>query len=90
MRTCFSKSKLFTLAALSFLAQPATAFDTYSTSTGILSISKVAVGDTLYSDVKATIGQVLSVGTTATDSYDTYNASTNRLTIPVVVVTTAH
>ena len=89
MRTCFTISKLFTLAALSFLAQSATAFDTYSTSTGILSISKVAVGDTLYSDVKATIGQVLSVGTTATDTYDTYTASTNRLTIPVVVVGTA-
>jgi hypothetical protein len=84
MRTCFSKSKLFIFAALSFMAQSATAFDTYSTSTGILSISKVAVGDTLYSDVKATIGQVLSMGTTATDSYDTYNASTNRLTIPAL------
>ena len=86
MRTCFSISSLFTLAALSMLAQSATASDTYSTSTGILSISKVAVGDTLYSDVKATIGQVVSVGTSATDSYDTYTPSTNRLAIPVVVV----
>ena len=86
MRTWFSISSLFTLAALSMLAQSATASDTYSTSTGILSISKVAVGDTLYSDVKATIGQVISVGTSATDTYDTYTASTNRLAIPVVVV----
>ena len=86
MRTWFSISSLFTLAALSMLAQSATASDTYSTSTGILSISKVAVGDTLYSDVKATIGQVISVGTSATDSYDTYTPSTNRLAIPVVVV----
>ena len=71
------------------LAQSATASDTYSTSTSILSISKVAVGDTLYSDVKATIGQVISVGTSATDTYDThdtYTASTNRLAILVVVV----
>ena len=86
MRTWFSISSLFTLAALSMLAQSATASDTYSTSTGILSIPKVAVGDTLYSDVKATIGQVISVGTSATDTYDTYTASTNRLAIPVVVV----
>lgn len=62
------------------------ASDSYNTSTGVLTISKVAVGDTLYSDVKATIGQVLSVGTSATDSYDTYTVSTNRLAIPVVVV----
>ena len=72
MRTCFSISSLFTLAALSMLAQSATASDTYSTSTstgtGILSISKVAVGDTLYSGVKATIGYVVGVGTTASVS----------------------
>jgi len=64
----------------------AVAADIYNTSTGILSIARVTVGDILYSDVKATIGEVISVGTYADDSYDTYDASTNRLTIPIVNV----
>ena len=45
---------------------------------------KVAVGDTVYSDVKITIGEVISIGTLTDDSYDTYDPKTNRLTIPVV------
>jgi len=62
----------------------AVAADIYNTSTGILSIARVTVGDILYSDVKATIGEVISVGTYSDDSHDTYDASTNRLTIPIV------
>lgn len=86
MKIIFSMRFIAALGIYFCASQSALASDTYSTSTGILSISKVAVGDTLYSDVKATIGQVISVGTSATDSYDTYTASTNRLAIPVVVV----
>jgi hypothetical protein len=63
------------------------AADTYYISTGILTISSIAVGDTLYSSVKITISNVLSVGTQAVDdSYDTYNPENNQLTIPMVNV----
>ena len=65
------------------------AADTYDSSTSILSISSVAVGDILYTNVKATVKSVESVGATSvTDSYDTYNTTKNQLTIPVVSVGT--
>ena len=78
--------RFFTLLCMFFISQPICASDSYDSSTGILSISSVAVGDTLYSTVKITIGGVISVGTQTTDSYDTYNGTT--LTIPVVTVGT--
>lgn len=65
------------------------AADVYDSNTGILSISKVAVGDTLYSKVLVTIDQVISIGSYGTDSYDTYESSKNLLTIPVVTVGSA-
>lgn len=61
------------------------AADTYDSATSTLSIPMVQVGDTLYRNVKVTLGSVVSVGTTVVaDSYDTYDATTNQLTIPVV------
>ena len=63
---------------------PALSADSYNSNTGVLSIARVAVGDTVYSDVKITIGEVVSIGTLTDDSYDTYDSKTNRLTIPVV------
>lgn len=61
------------------------AADTYDSSTSILTISSVAVGDILYTNVKAVVKSVESVGTSSvTDSYDTYNTLKNQLTIPVV------
>ena len=79
------KSRYLIIFTILFLAfRPATAADIYNASTGILSITKVAVGDTIYSDVKVTIGEVVSIGTLTDDSYDTYDSKTNRLTIPVV------
>ena len=63
------------------------AADTYDSSTSILTISSVAVGDILYTNVKAIVKSVESVGTSSvTDSYDTYNSLKNQLTIPVVSV----
>ena len=63
------------------------AADTYDSSTSILTISSVAVGDILYTNVKAVVKSVESVGTSSvTDSYDTYNTLKNQLTIPVVSV----
>ena len=63
------------------------AADTYDSSTSILTISSVAVGDILYTNVKAIVKSVESVGTSSvTDSYDTYNTLKNQLTIPVVSV----
>ena len=66
------------------------ASDTYDTSTSVLTISSVAVGDILYTNVRSTIRSVESIGTSSvTDSYDTYNSLTNQLTIPVVNVGTS-
>ena len=63
---------------------PALSADSYNSDTGVLSIARVAVGDTVYSDVKITIGEVISIDTLTDDSYDTYDSKTKRLTIPVV------
>ena len=63
---------------------PALSADSYNSNTGVLSIARVAVGDTVYSDVKITIGEVVSIGTLTDDSYDTYDSKTKRLTVPVV------
>ena len=63
---------------------PALSADSYNSNTGVLSIGRVAVGDIVYSDVKITIGEVVSIGTLTDDSYDTYDSKTKRLTIPVV------
>ena len=52
-----------------------------------LTIPKVAIANTLYRNVKITVGQVLAVhGGTPTKDYDTYIPATNVLSIPTVVV----
>ena len=40
---------------------PALSADSYNSNTGVLSIARVAVGDTVYSDVKITIGEVVEL-----------------------------
>ena len=63
------------------------AADVYDSKTGILTIGTVSVGDVLYSNVKVTVGNILSVGVVEIDdSYDQYNAVNNQLQIPVVSV----
>jgi len=63
------------------------AADTYDAATNVLSIPLVKVGDSLYQDVKVTVGSVVSVGAGPNpDTFDTYNASNSQLSIPVVNV----
>ena len=79
--------RLYTAAVIFFFAFRAYAADSYDPSTSILSISNVAVGDILYSKVRITLKDVVSVGSqTVAESYDTYNPDTNQLSIPVVKV----
>jgi hypothetical protein len=57
----------------------------------VLTIPKVAVGQTLYRDVKITVGQILRVdGGKAKQDYDVYEAATNVLNIGSVNVGTAN
>lgn len=65
---------------------PAMAADTYDASKSTLTIPLVKAGSSYYSNVTATLGSVISIGTASSNplSYDTYDATTNRLTIPVV------
>ena len=52
-----------------------------------LTIPKVAIANTLYRNVKVSVGQVLAVnGGTPSKDYDTYIPATNVLSIPSVVV----
>ncbi len=67
------------------------AADSYDSATSTLSISSVAVGDTLYTNVKITVGTIVSLGSQIpTDSYDTYNSINNQLSIPAVNVGTTN
>jgi hypothetical protein len=62
------------------------AADTYDAASGTLTIPLVKVDNNYYSNVKVTLGSVVSVGSTLTRTlaYDTYNPSTGQLLIPVV------
>ena len=63
------------------------AVDTYDSVTNVLSIPLVKVGDSLYQDVKVTVGTVVSVGSgPSADTFDTYNSTNGQLSIPVVNV----
>ena len=67
-------NKIFALilfSALSILSLASHAQDTYDGA--VLTIPKVAVGQTLYRDVKITVGQILRVdGGKAKQDYDVY------------------
>jgi len=77
--------KIYTLVLFSFFSITVLAQDAYD---GVyLTIPKVAIANTLYRNVKISVGQVLAVnGGTATKDYDTYFPATNVLSIPSVVV----
>jgi hypothetical protein len=76
-------------SALSILSLASHAQDTYDGA--VLTIPKVAVGQTLYRDVKITVGQILRVdGGKAKQDYDVYEAATNVLNIGSVYVGTAN
>ena len=76
---------LYTLVLFAFFSITVLAQDAYD---GVyLTISKVAIANTLYRNVKISVGQVLAVnGGTQTKDYDTYIPATNVLSIPSVVV----
>ena len=71
--------------AFIFSAQAA---DTYDATKSTLTIPLVKVGETYYSDVIITLGNVVSVGSASSSylSYDTYTAASNQLAIPQVTV----
>jgi dienelactone hydrolase len=77
--------KFFTVFVFSITSFASTAQDAYD---GVyLTIPKVAIANTLYRNVKISVGQVLAVnGGTPTKDYDTYIPATNTLSIPSVVV----
>ena len=77
--------KFLTAFVFSIIPFASTAQDAYD---GVyLTIPKVAIANTLYRNVKISVGQVLAVnGGTPTKDYDTYIPATNVLTIPSVVV----
>ena len=76
--------------SLAFVAANCWALDSYNAESGVLTISKVAVGDVLYSNVKITVDKILAASTqVVADSYDTYNPVNNQLSIPSVQVGSA-
>jgi hypothetical protein len=68
----------------------AVAADNFDISTNVLTAPQVRVADTLYFDVQLKVTSVVSVGNSVvTETYDTYNAQNNQLSIPVVTVGSA-
>ena len=84
-RNCEMLKKFFTVFVFSITSFASTAQDAYD---GVyLTIPKVAIANTLYRNVKISVGQVLAVyGGNPTKDYDTYIPATNVLSIPSVVV----
>ena len=75
---------------LAFVAANCWAIDSYNATSGVLTISQVAVGDALYSNVNITVDKILAANTqVVADSYDTYNLVNNQLRIPSVQVGSA-
>ena len=77
--------KILTLVCCLIVSITVLAQDAYD---GVyLTIPKVAIANTLYRNVKVSVGQVLAVnGGAPTKDYDTYIPATNVLSIPSVVV----
>jgi dienelactone hydrolase len=77
--------KLLTLFVCAFISLTSSAQDSYDGT--YLTIPKVAIANTLYRNVKISVGQVLAVyGGNPTKDYDTYIPATNVLSIPSVMV----
>ena len=91
MNLLFKTSQFIFGLLLCFSSLTVLAADSYDSATNTLTISSVAVGDTLYTNVKITVGTIVSLGSqNPTDSYDTYNSLNNQLSIPAVSVGTAN
>lgn len=75
------------LLTLGCLVSPSLVYGSDSYDGSFLTIPLVQVGNTMYTNVKITVGSVISAdGGTPKASYDTYTAATNQLTIPSVSV----
>lgn len=87
-RFSFRRHPLQLLSILLLLGGSAGASaDTYDAATNVLTIPLVTVGNTSYTNVRITVGGVISLGVgIAANTYDTYDAATNQLTIPSVLV----
>ena len=74
----------FLIASLLFaFSSHSLAFDTYEN--GVLSIPKVVVGGNVYSNVKITVKEILSIkGGKPVADFDIFNAAKNQLLIPEV------
>ena len=66
---------------------PAQAADSYNSTTGLLSVPLVKVGNVFYTDVNIQFS-LISVGVASSTvlSYDSYNSDNNQLSIPIVYV----
>ena len=82
-----NKIKFFLAIGLAFFFN-AQAADTYDATKSTLTIPLVKVGETYYSNVIITLGNIVSVGSASSSylSYDTYTAASNQLAIPQVTV----
>ena len=66
----------------------AQAADSYNSTSGVLSIPLVKVGETFYTNVEITLSDIVSIGVASSTSlsYDSYNSVNNQLSIPTVNV----
>jgi hypothetical protein len=87
MKTLSSLRKnFFVILFVFFLPMKVWAADSYDATKSTLTIPVVKVGETYYSNVIITLGNVVSVGSASSSylSYDTYTSSSNQLAIPQV------
>ena len=87
MKTLSSiRKNCFVIFFVFFLSMKVWAADSYDATKSTLTIPLVKAGETYYSNVIITLGNVVSVGSASSSylSYDTYTSSTNQLAIPQV------
>jgi len=82
--------RFITVFLLAFSSSLAIAVDTFDLSTSMLTVPKIAIGTTEYSNISATIGQITVIGIGSalpvTPSMDVFDPRTNILTIPDLMV----
>lgn len=76
------------LIGLSLLvSQACWAEDTFDSTTGILKIPEIKVGQVTYTNVQITVGDLISIGVApANGTNDSYDSNSNQLQIPMVSV----
>lgn len=77
--------KLFLITVSFVAAQSSWAEDIFDPTTGILTIPQITVGQITYTDVKITVGSLLSIGVAPANGVnDIYDSKKNQLQIPLV------